>query len=121
MEDFFEEAEKHFKSNIDNKAGELLHQIDLRKLEVLKTKELSELTDDDLKIIGLEKFEHQDFDHFYFCQNCNYLKIYFNKDGSKFELRGYQLKKLRDILTTRELIEEAVIKWQLNFGEDEVE
>jgi hypothetical protein len=115
MGDFFEEAEKHFKSNIDNKAGELLQQMDLKKLEVLKTKELSELTDEDLKIIGLEKVEHEDFDQFYFCQNCNYLKIYFNKVGNYFELRGYQLIKQRDILTTRELIEEAVIKWQLNF------
>jgi hypothetical protein len=97
-----------------------LNELDLKKLDEIKKKELSDLTDEDLKIIGLEKVEHEDFDHFYFCQNCNYLKIYFNKVGSKFELRGYQLKKLRDILTTRELIEEAVLKWQLNFGEDEI-
>jgi len=38
MEDFFKEAEKYFKSNINKKAGELLQQIDLKKLDELKTK-----------------------------------------------------------------------------------
>jgi hypothetical protein len=35
-------------------------------------------------------------------------------------MRGFQLVKQKDILTTSELIEEAVIKWQLNMTITEI-
>jgi hypothetical protein len=115
MEDFFEQTERLLKVGYEAKAEKLLQTLDLKKLEELKSKKLTDLTDADLEVIGLNKAKHEEFENFYFCQNGNYLKIYFNKEGDKYELRGFQLMKQKDILTTAELIEEAVIKWQLNY------
>ena len=115
MEDFYEQTERFLKVGYEAKAENLLQNIDLKKLDELKSKKLSDLTDEDLVIIGLIRANHEEFENFYFCQNCNYLKIYFNKEGDKYEMRGYLLRKQKDILNTAELIEEAVIKWQLNY------
>ena len=73
------------------------------------------LSDKEIKAIGLEKIENDEYEHFYSCKNCDALKIFFNNAGDKFEMRGFQLMKHKDILTTSELIEEAVIKWQLKY------
>lgn len=115
MEDFFKEAENFFRSTYKEKAEALLEEIDFKKLEEIKSKALIDLTDEELKIIGLEKVENDEYEHFYSCKNCDALKMYFNKVDDKFEMRGYQLMKHKDILTTSELIEEAVIKWQLRY------
>ncbi len=115
MEDYFKDAENFFISTYKEKADALLDKIDFKKLDEIKLKSLMELSDKELKIIGLEKAENDDYDNFYSCENCDALKIYFNKAGAKFEMRGFLLKKLKDILTTSELIEEAVIKWQLKY------
>ena len=115
MEDFFKEAEMHFKTEYKEKAENLLQKLDLKKLAELKAKKLPDLTEEDLETIGLRRVKHEEFEYFYFCQNCDYIKIYFNKEGEKYELRGFQLRKQKDILTTAELIEEAVIKWQLKY------
>lgn len=115
MEDFFKDAENFFKSAYKEKAEALLEVIDFKKLEVIKSKALMDLTDEELKIIGLEKVENDEYEHFYSCKNCDALKIYFNKSDDRFEMRGYQLIKHKDIFTTNELIEEAVIKWQLRY------
>lgn len=115
MEDFFKDAENFFRSTYKEKAEALLEEINFKKLEEIKSKVLMDLTDEELKIIGLEKVENDEYEHFYNCKNCDALKIYFNKAGDKFELRGFQLIKHKDILTTSELIEEAVIKWQLKY------
>ena len=115
MEDFFKDAENFFRSTYKEKAEALLEELDFIKLEVIKLKALMELTDEELKTIGLEKVENDEYKHFYSCSNCDALKIYFNKADDKFEMRGFQLIKHKDILTTSELIEEAVIKWQLKY------
>jgi len=115
MEDFFKDAENFFRSTYKEKAEALLNEIDLKKLAEIKSKPLMDLTDEELKIIGLEKIENDEYEHFYYCKNCDALKIYFNKVEDKFEMRGYRLRKHKDILTTSELIEEAVIKWQLRY------
>ncbi len=115
MEDFFKDAENFFRSTYKEKAEALLEEIDFKKLEEIKSKALMDLTDEELKIIGLEKVENEEYEDFYSCKNCDALKIYFNKADNKLEMRGYQLMKHKDILTTSELIEEAVIKWQLRY------
>ena len=115
MEDFFKDAENFFRSTYKEKAEALLDEIDFKKLEEIKSKALEDLTDEELKIIGLEKVENDEYEYFYSCKNCDALKIYFNKTDDKFEMRGFQLMKHKDILTTSELIEEAVIKWQLKY------
>ena len=120
MEDFFKDADNFFRSAYKEKAEALLQKLDFKKLEEIKTKALMELTDKELKIIGLEKVENDEYEHFYNCKNCDALKIYFNKVDDKFEMRGFQLVKQKDILTTSELIEEAVIKWQLNMTITEI-
>lgn len=115
MEDFFEQTDRLFKARYEAEAENLLQKLDLKKLEELKSKKLADLTDEDLEVIGLTRAKHEELENFYFCQNCNHLKIYFNKEGDKYEQRGFQLMKQKDIFTTAELIEEAVIKWQLNY------
>ncbi|HNY37225.1 MAG TPA: hypothetical protein PKI73_04485 [Petrotogaceae bacterium] len=115
MEDLLRDAENFFKSAYKEKAEALLKQLDLNKLEEIKLKSLMELTDKELRIIGLEKVKNDEYKHFYCCRNCDNLKIYFIKLQDKFEMRGFQLIKHKDILTTSELIEEAVIKWQLRY------
>ena len=115
MENFFKDAENFFRSTYKEKAEALLEKLDFKKLDEIKSKALMELTDKELNVIGLEKVENDEFERFYSCKNCDALKIYFNKVDNKFEMRGFQLMKHNDILTTSELIEEAVIKWQLKY------
>jgi hypothetical protein len=115
MEDFFKDAENFFRSTYKEKAEALLEEIDFKKLDEIKSRALMDLTDEELKIIGLEKVENDEYERFCSCKNCDALKIYFNKVDDKFEMRGYQLMKHKDILTTSELIEEAVLKWQLRY------
>ncbi len=118
MEDFFKDTEDFFRLTYKEKAEALFDKINFKKLEEIKSKALMDLTDEELKIIGLEKVENDEYEHFYSCKNCNALKIYFNKFEDKFEMRGFQLIKKKDILTTSELIEEAVIKWQLRYDDN---
>ncbi len=115
MEDFFKDAENFFRLTYKEKAEAHLEELDFKKLEEIKLKALMELTDEELKTIGLERVENEEYKYFYSCRNCDALKIYFNKSDNKFEMRGFQLRKQKDILTTSELIEEAVIKWQLKY------
>jgi len=45
------------------------------------------------------------------------LKKYFLKAYGVFELRGYMLKKEKEINSTQELIDEAFLKWRLKMKE----
>lgn len=115
MNDYLKDAEDFFRLTYKEKAEILLGKLDFKKLDEIKLKGLMDLTDNDLKVIGLEKVENDEYEHFYYCKNCNALKIYFNKVDNRFEMRGFMLKKEKDILSTKELIDEAVVKWQLNY------
>lgn len=125
-------------------------QIDLKKITELKNKSIEYLTESDLNIIGLERsFDDRDLINLFYTKDFNDSKLYFNKVGDKFELRGFQwpsrddfgteedflialeelnrskkseydsetkwkkyrIAKLKDILTTEELINE-VFRWK---------
>ena len=102
-----------FERDYSERAEQLMSHLDLKKLSEIKSKRLQELTDEDLEAIGLCSIAHDEIDNLYFYTDLNAVKIYLNRVGDKFELRGYQLRKLKDILTTEELLDETLTKWKL--------
>ena len=97
----------------DEKVQRYLENFDLKSLEIIKNKALLDLTDEDLVVIGLEKIHHEEYEELYCCRNFDHVKIYFSKSHGIFELRGYMLKKEKEITTTEELIDEALLIWRL--------
>jgi len=107
----------NFELSQDEKVERYLETFDIKSLERVKKKQLSELTEEDLLVIGLEKFQHEDFDEIYSCRDFSHLKKYISKAYGVFELRGYLLKKEKGITSTQELIDEAFLKWRLKMKE----
>src|ERR1700739_3729235 len=102
-----------FERDYSERAEEFMSHLDLNKLSEIKSKQLQELTDEDLEIIGLYSIAHDEIDNLYYYTDLDAVKVYLNRVGNKFELRGYQLRKLKDILTTEELLDETLTKWKL--------
>ena len=102
-----------FERDYSERAEQLMIHMDLKKLSEIKGKQLQELTGEDLEAIGLCSIVHDEIDILYCYLDLNAVKIYLNRVGDKFELRGYQLRKLKDILTTEELLDETLTKWKL--------
>lgn len=102
-----------FTRNYEDRSGEYLDKLDFAALEVIKAKTLHELTDEDLLKIGFTKVNHDEFDDFFFFQDLNGLKVYVNRVGDRFELRGFMLRKEKDITSTAELLDETLTKWRL--------
>jgi len=103
----------NFELSQNEKVQRYLETFDMKSLERVKKKQLSELTDEDLLVIGLEKFQHEEYEEIYSCRDFFHLKKYFTKDYGVFEMRGYMLMKEKEITTTQQLIEEAFLKWRL--------
>ncbi|MFK7936874.1 MAG: hypothetical protein AB8G22_25395 [Saprospiraceae bacterium] len=113
----FKEQQDEYK----RKAEEHINKLDFNRLQEIKTKKLSKINQDDLEFIGFKRQQSEDFDEFYCYQNFDLSKIYFNRKGEKFELRGFRLKKEKDILTTEELLENSLINWKLRMNIEERE
>ncbi len=116
MNEKFEDVFGNFELGHDEKVQLYLDSFDLKSLEKIRKTPLSDLTDDDLLIIGLEKIEHDEFEEIYCCRDFNHVKMYFSKVNGIFELRGYLLKKEKEISTTQELIDEAFLTWRLKMN-----
>jgi hypothetical protein len=99
--------------NYGKKADALIKELDFDTLSALGKKELCDLTEDDLFALGFEHSQNEDFDRLYFNEDLEHMKIYLSIENGSYELRGYMLRKLRDIHTTEELIHETLIKWRL--------
>lgn len=102
-----------FKKEYQEKAEHLVDTLDFNKLASIKRKPLMELTDEDLEFIGFNKIRHDEIENLYCFQDLNYIKVYVNRVADKFELRGFRLRKDKDILTTAELLDETLTKRKL--------
>jgi hypothetical protein len=106
--------ENEFSKTYREKADELLKALDFAKIEEVRKKELKDLTEEDLVAVGFTRITHDEIDNIYSFEDLDHVKIYVNKVADKFELRGYMLRKTKDILTTAELFDETLSKWKLN-------
>lgn len=106
--------EDNFESSYNEKSKHLIDTLDFNKLAEVKKKVLKDLTEEDLHFIGFEKRIHEDFENFYSFEDLDHVKVYVNRVHDKFELRGYLLKKIKEINTTTELLDETLTKWKLN-------
>lgn len=102
-----------FTRKYEERTGEYLDKLDFAALEAIKTKTLRELTEEDLSKIGFTKVNNDEFDDFFSYQDLNGLKVYVNRVGDRFELRGFMLRKEKDITSTAELLDETLTKWRL--------
>jgi len=97
----------------EEKAEHLIDTLDFNKLAEIKKKQLRDLTDADLEFMGFYKVNHEEIPHLYNFEDLNYVKVYVNRVGEKFELRGYMLRKIKDINNITELFDETLTKWKL--------
>lgn len=114
----FSEQMKKRREEYKKKAEEYINKLDLRRLEEIKGKKLVEITQEDLEFIGFCRQQEKGFKEFYYFQDFNGIKIYFNREGGKFEKRGYMLRKEKDILTTKELLENSLTDWKLRMNDE---
>jgi hypothetical protein len=101
------------KADYDERAAEHMEQLDFEKLARIKSKQLNELTDEDLESIGIYRTAHEEFEYLYSYCDLDSIKVYFTKSGDKYELRRWKLQKEKDVTSTTELLEETLFKWRL--------
>jgi len=100
-------------SEYQEKAKHLIDTLDFVKLAEIKRKPLMDLTDEDLEFIGFNKVRDDEIENLYCFRDLDNIKVYVNRVADKFELRGFRLRKDKDILTTAELLDETLTKWKL--------
>jgi len=110
--------EPDFSKSYDDRSKEYIDDVDFQKLADVRSKELTDITEDDLSSIGFVKVKQEEFDELYFYEDLNGIKVYVSRDNNKFELRGYQLRKEKDIDSTAELLDETFKKWRLKIKND---
>jgi hypothetical protein len=91
-------------------------EVDLNKLAEVSKKPIDTLTKDDLATIGFNKQYNEEFPELYAIENLDHIKLYLTKEEGLYNLRGYMLRLIKQINTTSELIEEALIKWKLKMN-----
>lgn len=101
------------KADYEERAAEHMDQLDFEKLACIKSKQLNELTDEDLESIGIYRTPHEEFEYLYSYCDLDLVKVYFTKSGDKYELRRWKLQKEKDVTSTTELLEEMLFKWRL--------
>ena len=100
-----------------DRAQEFLNnKIDLQQSTAVKQKLLHELTADDLREVGFLQQHDPRFDPLYAIQNLDSLKIYLTIENGQYNLRGFQLRLLKEVFSTDELIHEALINWRLKMS-----
>lgn len=98
------------------RAKDALNKIDLNALSVIQKKELKDLTIEDLNSIGFAKQPAPEYEELYAIENLDHLKLYLTKENGAYYLRGFQLKLIKQITSTNELIAEALINWKLKMN-----
>lgn len=78
---------------------------------VIKDKSLIELTEEDFRLIRLDRGETPQFEIIYSCRNARSIKIYFTPNDDSYSLRGFRLEEYEKIFTTDQLIK-AVRNWR---------
>ncbi len=105
--------EDNFEKSYEEKSQHLIETLDFNKLSEIKKKNLKDLTEDDLELMGFQKIADEEINDLYNFEDLDHIKVYVNRTGDKFELRGYMLRKEKDILTTAELLDETLTKCKL--------
>ena len=95
------------------KQKEYLGNLDFEKLAEIRSKDLTDLTEADLLVIGFRKAEHDEIENLYCYADLNGIKVYIEREGHSVALLGYQLGKIKDIHSTAELLDETLTKWRL--------
>lgn len=96
-----------------SRAQKTLNGLDMAKLELISRKSLTELNDEDFKVIGLVRQKDPDFELLYAIENLDRLKIYLTIENGCYFLRGFRLRLIKQITTTHELIKDALLDWKL--------
>ena len=102
-----------FTESYDEKSRKYVDDLDFQKLAEIRSKALKDLTDADLLTIGLRKINHEEIERLYCYEDLNGIKVYVSFENDGVELLGFMLKKLKDINSTSELIDETLTKWRL--------
>jgi hypothetical protein len=102
-----------FTRDYEERSKEYMDNLDFQKLDAIKSKELRDLTNDDLLTLGFKEVNDDGVDSLFCYEDLNGIKVYVNRVGDKFELRGFQLRKEKDINSTAELLDETLTKWRL--------
>ncbi len=102
-----------FTKNYGEKVAYLIDTLDFNKLAEIKKKELKDLSEADLEFMGFVRIKDDEIVGLYCFEDLDHIKVYLNKVGDKYELRGYRLMKLKDITTTTELLDQTLTKWKL--------
>ena len=105
--------ENDFTDGYEDRSKKHLDKLDFKALNRVKSKELKNLTDEDLLAIGFARANTDEIENLFYYEDLNGIKIYVNKSGDKFELRGFRLRKEKDINSTAELLDETLTKWRL--------
>jgi hypothetical protein len=103
---------------LKEKAEEFINSLDFEKLSVIKSKNISEISQQELEYLGFNKIDHEDFEEIYAYRDFDGIKIYFNRIENGFEKRGFMLKKELEIYTTTELIEHTLTNWKLKLNDE---
>lgn len=96
-----------------DKQKEYLDQLDFDKLSEIRSKDLKDLTEADLLAIGFRKADHDEIENLYCYADLNGLKVYIEREDHSITLLGYQLRKIKDLHSTAELLDETLTKWRL--------
>jgi hypothetical protein len=95
------------------KQKEYLDKLDFEKLAEIRSKDLKDLTEGDLLAIGFQKVDHDEIENLYCYADLNGIKVYIEREGQSAALLGYQLRKIKDLYSTVELLDETLTKWRL--------
>jgi hypothetical protein len=95
------------------KQKEYLDNLDFEKLSEIRSKDMKDLTEGDLLAIGFRKADYDEIENLYCYADLNGLKVYIEREGHSIALLGYQLRKIKDIHSTAELLDETLTKWRL--------
>lgn len=102
-----------FTEGYEDRSKRYMDNLDFEKLNQIKSKELKHLTDEDLLVIGFKRASEDEMDDLFCYEDLNGIKVYVNRTSDKFELRGFRLRKEKDINSTTELLDETLTKWRL--------
>jgi hypothetical protein len=102
-----------------SKAEEHINSLDFNKLETIKSKNIDEITQNELEYLGFVRIKNDELDELYYFSDFDGLKIYFNRIQGGFEKRGFRLKKELEIKTTSELLENSLTDWKLKMNQQQ--
>jgi hypothetical protein len=97
----------------NHRSQNCLDDLDYKMLAAISNKKLEDLTTNDFRAIGFVRQTACEYEELYAIENLDHLKMYLTKENDHFYYRGYRLCMIKRILSTEELITEALLHWKL--------